>query len=73
MQEMIFKAARLIKYAGRWFLGLGENDSGFEVLERHFGQTLGRSRGGLSTTVHTRVDALGTLQACSSRPGKRTI
>ncbi|MBH2020810.1 MAG: helix-turn-helix domain-containing protein [Burkholderiales bacterium] len=32
------KAARMIKHAGRWILGLGESDSGFAVFERHYGQ-----------------------------------
>lgn len=38
MQEMMFKAARMIRHAGRWILGLGECDSGFAVFERHYGQ-----------------------------------
>lgn len=38
MQELMFKAARMIRHAGRWFLGLGEGDSGFAVFERHYGQ-----------------------------------
>ena len=38
MQELMFKAARMIKHAGRWFLGLGESDSGYAVFERHYGQ-----------------------------------
>ncbi len=38
MQEMMFKAARMIKHAGRWILGLGESDSGFAVFERHHAQ-----------------------------------
>ena len=38
MQEMMFKAARMIKHAGRSILGLGEKDSGFAVFERHDGQ-----------------------------------
>jgi hypothetical protein len=38
LQEMMFKAARMIKHAGRWFLGLGQSDSGFAVFERHYGQ-----------------------------------
>ncbi len=38
MQEMMFKAARMIKHAGRWILGLGQSDSGFAVFERHYGQ-----------------------------------
>ena len=38
MQEMMFKAGRMIKHAGRWILGLGERDSGFAVFERHYGQ-----------------------------------
>lgn len=38
MQELMFKAARMIKHAGRWFLGLGESDSGFAVFERHYGR-----------------------------------
>ena len=39
MQELMFKAGRMIKHAGRWVLGLGANDSGFAVFERHYGQT----------------------------------
>ena len=38
MQEMMFKAARMIHHAGRWVLGLGANDSGFAVFERHYGR-----------------------------------
>ena len=38
MQEMMFKAARMIKQVGRWFLGLGESDGDFSVFERHYGQ-----------------------------------
>lgn len=38
MHEMMFKAARMIKHAGRWILGLGESDSGFAMFERHYGQ-----------------------------------
>ena len=38
MQEMMFKAARMIKHAGRWILGLGQSDSGFAVFERHYKQ-----------------------------------
>jgi len=36
MQELMFKAARMIRHAGRWVLGLGESDSGFAVFERHY-------------------------------------
>ena len=36
MQEMIYKAARMMRHAGRWVLGLGANDSGFAVFERHY-------------------------------------
>jgi len=38
MHELIFKAARMIKHAGRWILGLSQSDSGFAVFERHYGQ-----------------------------------
>ena len=38
MQDLMFKAARMIKHAGRWFLGLGESDSGYAVFERHYGR-----------------------------------
>jgi len=38
MQELMFKAARMIKHAGRWFLGLGDSDSGYAVFERHYGR-----------------------------------
>jgi Mrp family chromosome partitioning ATPase len=37
MQEMMYKAARMLKHAGRWVLGLGANDSGFDVFEQHYG------------------------------------
>ena len=32
VQELMFKAARTIRHAGRWVLGLGESDSGFAVF-----------------------------------------
>jgi Transposase DDE domain group 1 len=38
MQEMMYKAARMIHHAGRWILGLGTSDSGFAVFERHYGR-----------------------------------
>ena len=38
IQEMMFKAARMIRHAGRWVLGLGANDRGFAVFDRHYGQ-----------------------------------
>jgi hypothetical protein len=38
MQEMMFKAARMITHAGRWVLGLGESDPAFAVFERHYAQ-----------------------------------
>ena len=34
----MFKAARLIRHAGRWILGLGANDPGFAVFNRHYAQ-----------------------------------
>lgn len=37
LQEMMFKAARMIHHAGRWVLGLGASDSGFAVFDRHYG------------------------------------
>ena len=38
MQELMFKAARMIKHAGRWVLGLGGNDSAYTVFERLYRQ-----------------------------------
>lgn len=38
MQELMFKAARMIHHAGRWVLGLGASDPVFAVFERHYGQ-----------------------------------
>jgi hypothetical protein len=38
MHELMFKAARMIRHAGRWVLGLGESDPGFAVFERHYAQ-----------------------------------
>lgn len=36
MQELMFKAARLISHARQWVLGLGANDTAFAVFERHW-------------------------------------
>lgn len=38
MQEIMFKAGRMIKHAGRWVLGLGANDSACTVFERLYTQ-----------------------------------
>ena len=38
MQEIMFKAGRMIKHAGRWVLGLGANDSAYTVFERLYKQ-----------------------------------
>ena len=38
MQELMFKAARLLKHARRWVLGLGANDAAFAVFQRHWGE-----------------------------------
>ena len=38
LHEMMYKAARMIRHAGRWVLGLGANDNGFAVFDRHYGQ-----------------------------------
>ena len=38
MQEIMFKAGRMIKHAGRWILGLGANDSAHTVFERLYRQ-----------------------------------
>ena len=38
MQELMFKAARMTRHAGRWVLGLGHSDPGFAVFDRHYAQ-----------------------------------
>ena len=38
MQELMYKAGRMIKHARSWALGLGRGDSAFAVFERHYGQ-----------------------------------
>lgn len=38
LQELMYKAARLIRHAGQTFLGLGRNDGALQVFERHYGQ-----------------------------------
>jgi len=38
MQELMYKAGRMIKHAGRWVLGIGAHDSGFKVFDRLYGQ-----------------------------------
>ena len=44
MQEIMFKAARMIKHAGRWVLGLGVNDSAYIVFERLYRQLTTQTR-----------------------------
>ncbi|MCK9515818.1 MAG: IS1380 family transposase [Ottowia sp.] len=36
MQEMIYKAGRMMHHAGQYLIGLGANDPGFAVFERHY-------------------------------------
>jgi hypothetical protein len=36
MKELMFKAARMIKHARRWVLGLGASDGGFAAFQRHW-------------------------------------
>jgi hypothetical protein len=36
MQELMFKAAWMIRHAGRWVLGLGKSAPAFAVFERHY-------------------------------------
>ena len=38
MQELMFKAARMVHHARQWMLGLGANDAAFAVFERHWHQ-----------------------------------
>lgn len=38
MQELVFKAARMLHHARQWVLGLGANDRAFAVFERHWRQ-----------------------------------
>lgn len=38
MQELMFKAARMVHHARQWVLGLGANDAAFAVFERHWHQ-----------------------------------
>jgi len=38
MQELMFKAARVIHHARQWVLGLGQNDTAFAVFARHWQQ-----------------------------------
>ena len=38
MQEIMFKAGRMIKHAGRWVLGLGADDGAYTVFERLYKQ-----------------------------------
>ena len=38
MQELMYKAGRMIEHAGRWVLGIGAHDSGFAVFDRLYGQ-----------------------------------
>ena len=44
MQDLMFKAGRMVKHAGRWVLGLGANDSAHTVFERLYGQLAGRRK-----------------------------
>ena len=44
MQEIMFKAGRMIKHGRRWVLGLGANDSAHAVFERLYRQLAPRRR-----------------------------
>ena len=35
IQELMFKAARMVRHARQWVLGLGANDGAFAVFQRH--------------------------------------
>jgi hypothetical protein len=37
MKELMFKAGRLIRHAGQWWLGLGRQDKGCEVFAEYYG------------------------------------
>ncbi len=37
MKELMFKAGRLIRHAGQWWLGLGRQDKGYEVFAAYYG------------------------------------
>jgi hypothetical protein len=41
LQELMFKAARMIRHAGQVVLGLGRNDGAFGVFEHHYRQLRG--------------------------------
>jgi hypothetical protein len=36
MHELMFKAARMVRHARRWVLGLGASDGAFAVFQRHW-------------------------------------
>jgi len=36
LQEIMYKAGRMIQTGRRWVLGLGENDRGYDAFERHY-------------------------------------
>jgi hypothetical protein len=36
IQELMFKAARMVRHARQWVLGLGANDGAFAVFQRHW-------------------------------------
>jgi hypothetical protein len=38
MQELMFKAVRMVRHARQWVLGLGANDAAFAVFARHWQQ-----------------------------------
>jgi hypothetical protein len=44
MQEIMLKAGRMIKHAGRWILGLGKHDSAYTVFERLYRQLTTQTR-----------------------------
>ena len=34
--RLMFRAAKMIQHAGRWFLSLGESELAFAVFKRHY-------------------------------------
>jgi len=43
LQELMFKAARMVRHARQWVLGLGANDAAFAVFQRHWQELDGPS------------------------------
>jgi hypothetical protein len=65
IQELMFKAARMVHHASQWVLGWGANDSAFVVFERHWPSSIQPEA--LTVSDSDAKTTRGSLNGCAPR------